>query len=94
MVNLSRFVACLLAAAALAAIGGVLFSVLHGGTTVTRAVAYGFWVAAALTLVGMAGAASKRLARWFDLPFIEGWLFVVASFVLTGVGMVVDVLGT
>jgi hypothetical protein len=42
----------------------------------------------------MAVAASKHLARWFDLPFIEGWLFVAASALLTGVGVVVDVLGT
>ena len=42
----------------------------------------------------MAGPASKQLARRFDLPFIEGWLFVVASVVLTGIGIVVDVLGS
>jgi hypothetical protein len=65
----------------------------HGGTTVTRSVAYGFWIAAAATLVGMAGAASKRLARRLDLPLIEGWLFMVASVVLTGIGIVVDVAG-
>lgn len=94
MYGLSRFVASLAVAAALATIGGLLFALLHGGTTVTRAIAYGFWIAAALALVGMAGAASKQLARWFDLPFIEGWLFVTASVVLTGIGVVVDVLGT
>ena len=94
MYGLSRFVACLSAAAIAAIVGGLLFAVFHGGTTVTRSIAYAFWIAAAVTLVGMAGAASKHLARWFGLPFIEGWLFVVASVLLTGVGVVVDVLGT
>jgi hypothetical protein len=94
VVGLSRFVAVLLVTAALATTGGVLFAVIHGGTTITRAVALGFWIAAAAALAGMAGSASNHLARWFNLPFIEGWLFVTAAVVLTGIGMVVDVLGT
>ncbi|HEY8703557.1 MAG TPA: hypothetical protein VIL98_02295 [Gaiellaceae bacterium] len=93
MIGLSRFLAYLLVAAVLATVGGALFAVVHGGTTVTRSIAYGFWIAAAFALVGMAGAASRRLARRFDLPFIEGWLFVAASVVLTGIGVVVDLLG-
>jgi hypothetical protein len=93
MIGLSRFVACLLVAAVAATIGGVVFAVLHGDTSVTRSIAYGFWIAAAAALVGMAGAASKRLARWFDLPFIEGWLFMAAAVVLTGIGVAVDVVG-
>jgi hypothetical protein len=92
--GLSRFLACLLAAAVAATVGGTLFAVLHGGTTVTRSIAYGFWIAAALALAAMVGAASRQLARWFDLPFIEGWLFVAASVVLTAAGVVVDVLGS
>jgi hypothetical protein len=91
--GLSRFAACLLVVAAAATVGGALFALLHGGTTLTRSIAYGFWIAAAVTLVGMAGAASGRLARRFDLPFIEGRLFVTASMLLTGIGIVVDVLG-
>ena len=94
MVGLTRFLACLLVAAASATVGGALFAVVHGGTTMTRSIAYGFWLAAAVALVGMAGAASKRLARRFDLPFIEGWLFVTASVLLTAIGVVVDVLGS
>jgi hypothetical protein len=94
VVGLSRFAACLLVVSALATVGGVLFAVLHEGTTVTRAIAYGFWIAAALALVGMAGAASTWLARRFDLPFIEGWLFIAASVLLTGIGVMVDVLGS
>jgi len=88
-----RFLTSLLVAAAAATLGGVLFDVLHSGTTVTRSIAFGFWIAAAVALAGMAVAASTRLAHRFDLPFIEGWLFLVASFVLTGIGIVVDMLG-
>jgi hypothetical protein len=92
--GLSRFLACVLAAAALATVGGALFAALHGGTTFTRSIAFGFWIAAAVALVAMAGAASNRLARRFDLPFVESWLFITASFVLTAIGVVIDVLGT
>jgi hypothetical protein len=89
-----RFLACLLAAGVLATVGGALFDVIDGGTTLTRSVAYGFWIAAAIALVLMAGVGNKRLARRFDLPFVEGWLFVTAAFVLTAVGIVVDLLGS
>jgi hypothetical protein len=89
-----RFGACLLVVAAGATIGGVLFSVLHGEPTITRSIAYGFWIAAALALVGMAGAASRLVSRAFDLPFIESWLFIAAAMALTGIGIVVDVLGS
>ena len=88
------YVACVFAAGVLATVGGALFEVVHGGTTLTRSIAYGFWIAAAVALVLMAGAGSKRLARRFDLPFIEGWRFVVAASALTAVGMLVDVLGS
>jgi hypothetical protein len=87
------FLACLLAAGALAMAGGALFDVLHGGTTLARSIAYGFWIAAAGALVLMPLAGSKWLVRTFDLPLIEGWLFIAASVLLTGVGIVVDVLG-
>jgi hypothetical protein len=89
-----RFLACLLAAGLLATAGGALFDAVYGGTTLTRAIACAFWLVAAVALVLMAGAGSKRLARRFDLPFIEGWLFVTAAVVLTAVGVVVDVLGS
>ena len=94
MLRLSRFLACLLAAGALAALGGALFDLFHGGTTLSRSIAYGFWIAAALALVLMAGAGSKRLARRFDLPFIESWVFLAAAVVLTAIGSLVDVLGS
>jgi hypothetical protein len=92
--GLSRFLGCVLAAAVAATVGGALFAVVHGDIMVTRSIAYGFWIAAAIALVGMAGSASKLLARRFDLPFIEGWLFVAAAVALTGIGVVVDVLGS
>ena len=89
-----RYLACLLAAGVIATVGGAIFDVSYGGTTLTRSIAYAFWLAAAIVLVLMSVAGSKRLARRFNLPFIEGWLFVMAAFVLTAVGVVVDVLGT
>jgi len=94
VVDLRRFAACCLAAGVLATAGGALFAVLRGGTTLSRAIAYGFWLAAALALAGMALAGSKRLARMLDLPFVEGWVFLAASVLLTAVGVAVDVLGS
>jgi hypothetical protein len=89
----ARFLACVLAAATLATIGGALYDAIQGGMTMTRAIAYGFWVAAALTLVLMALAASNRLARRFDLPFVESWLFVAASVLFIAAGIGIDALG-
>ena len=89
-----RFAACCLAAGVLATAGGALFDVLHGGTTLSRSIAYGFWLFAAVALVGMALAGSKRLMRALDLPFVEGWVFFAASALLTAVGIAVDVLGS
>jgi hypothetical protein len=94
VLGLRRFLASCLAAGVLATVIGALFDVLHGGTTLTRSIAYGFWIASAFALLLMALAGSKRLARRFDLPFIEGWLFLAASILLTAVGIAVDVLGT
>ncbi len=89
-----RYLACLLAAGALATVGGALFDVIYGDTTLTRAIAYAFWLAAAIVLVLMGIAGSKRLARRFALPFIEGWLFVSAAVILTAAGVVIDLLGS
>ena len=89
-----RFAACCLAAGVVAAAGGALFDALHSGTTLTRAIAYGFWIAAAVALVLMALNGSKRLTRALDVPLVEGWLFVAASIVLTAAGIVVDLLGS
>ncbi|HUJ92945.1 MAG TPA: hypothetical protein VLW05_09605 [Gaiellaceae bacterium] len=91
--SIRLFVLACLAAAALATIGGALFYAIHGGTTLTRAIAYGFWVAATLTLVAMVVSGSRSLAR-HGLPQVDGWVFVTAAFVLTGIGAVVDALGS
>jgi uncharacterized membrane protein len=95
MRDLRRLLAGCLAAGALASVGGALFDVLHGSTTLTRAIAYGFWIAAAAALVLMLLASSKRLARAVGLPpVIEGPMFLTASVVLTVAGIVVDLLGS
>ena len=91
---MQRYLACLLVAGVLATVGGALFDVVYEGTTLTRSIAYAFWIAAAVALVLMYVGGSKRLARRFDVPFIEGWLFVTAAVVLTAVGVVVDLLGS
>ena len=93
MVGPSRFLAGMLVAAVVATAGGAIFAAVHGGTTTTRSIAYAFWIEAALTLVGMAAAGNRRLARRFDVPFVEGWVFTVASVILTGIGAAVDLLG-
>jgi uncharacterized membrane protein len=89
----TRFLAWCLAAAVLATVGGALFDVVHGGTTLWRSIAYAFWFAAAGALVLMLLAGSKRLARAVRLPLVEGWVFLTASILLTLVGIVVDALG-
>ena len=91
---MTRFLACCLAAGALATVGGALFDVVHGGTTLTRAIAYAFWLAAAGALVLMLLASSKWLRRAAHLPLVEGWVFLTASILLTAVGIVVDLLGS
>ena len=87
------FVLVFLAVSLVATLAGVLFAVIHGGTSVTRSVAYGFWFAAALVLVAMAFSGNRFLARR-GLPPVDGWVFVLAAVLLTVVGAVVDALGT
>ncbi|HWX09973.1 MAG TPA: hypothetical protein VNY33_08340 [Gaiellaceae bacterium] len=91
---MTRFLAWWLAAAVVATVGGALFDVAHGGTTLTRSIAYGFWLAAAGALVLMLLASSKLLRRAARLPVVEGWVFLTASILLTAVGIVVDLLGS
>jgi hypothetical protein len=83
-----------LAGAVPAAIGGAIFCTVHGGTTVTRSIAYGFWIAAALMLLLMFVAGSKRVWRRTTLPVFEGWVFVSAAVVLTAAGAAIDAAGT
>jgi len=87
------FVLALLGISVIATVGGVLFAEVHGRTTVTRAVAYAFWFTAAFVLVAMAFAGNRMLARR-GVPPVDGWVFVVAAVLLTGIGAVVDALGT
>ena len=91
--SVRRFLLACLGAAAVATVGGALFYAVHGGTTLTRAIAYGFWFVAALTLAAMFVAGSRRLARR-GLPQVESWVFLTAAFLLTAIGAVVDALGT
>jgi len=75
-------------------IGGIVFWAAHGGTTVTRAIAYGCWFAAAIVLVLTAVAGQRLVWRWTNLPVLENWVFVAAAVALTAVGAVVDAIGT
>jgi hypothetical protein len=90
-----RAVAALsLAGAVCAVLGGVIFWAAHGGTTLTRSIAYGFWFAATVTLI--LSVLSGRSLIWTrtDLPVVDGWVFVTATLVLTAAGAAVDVAGT
>jgi Na+/H+-translocating membrane pyrophosphatase len=86
------FVLVIAGISVVATIAGVLFAEIHGGTTVTRAVAYAFWFAAAFVLLAMAFAGSRALARR-GVPRVDGWVFVSAAGILTAIGAVVDALG-
>ena len=74
----------------LGAAGGALFCALHGGTTYHRAIAYGWWIAAAICLVLMPIAGSKGIYRRTSLPLLEGWVFVGAAVVLSVAGALLD----
>ena len=87
------FVLLLLGISVITTVCGVLFAEIHGGTSVTRAVAYAFWFAAAFVLLAMAFAGNRALRRR-GVPHVDGWVFVAAAFVLTGIGAVVDALGS
>lgn len=82
-----------LVAAVPAVIGGVIFWAVEGGTTATRAIAYGFWFAAALLLLGMIVAGNKRVWRQTRVTMPEGWVFVASAVVLTVAGAAIDAVG-
>lgn len=86
-------VALSLAAAVPAALGGLVFWAVHGGTTATRAIAYGMWFAAAALLGLMIVAGRKWLWRRTSLPVLEGWVFVAAAVVVTAAGAAIDAAG-
>jgi hypothetical protein len=82
-----------LVAAVPAVLGGVIFWAVEGGTTATRAIAYGFWFAAALLLLGMIVAGNKRVWRRTAVTMPEGWVFVASAVVLTVAGAAIDAVG-
>ena len=75
-------------------IGGIVFWAAHGGTSLTRSIAYGCWFAAAIVLVLTFLAGRQLVWRWTNLPVLEGWIFVSASVALIAVGAAVDAAGT
>ena len=79
-----------LAAAVPAVIGGVLYQVTAGDTTVQRAIATAFWIAAAVYLLLMVVAGRKALWRRTARPLPEGSVFVTAAVLLTAIGAIVD----
>jgi hypothetical protein len=90
----ARSVAALtLGGGVLGALGGIVFWAAHGDTTLTRAVAYGLWFAAAAMFLVMAIAGRKLVWRRTNLPAVEGWVFITAAVVLTVAGAVIDALG-
>ena len=83
-----------LAGAVCGVIGGVIFWAVHGGTTLTRSIAYGCWFAATLILALTVVAGRKLIWRRTSLPVLEGWVFVSASVLLTAVGAAIDAIGS
>ena len=77
-----------------AALGGSIFWAVHGGTTFTRSIAYGCWVAATLTLVLAVVSGRKLIWRRTNLPVLEGWVLYSTAVALTVVGAVIDAIGS
>ena len=76
------------------AVGGIVFWAAHGETTLTRAIAYGLWVAATLCLALMIVVGRKLVWRRTSLPVPEGWVWVATAVVLTVAGAGIDALGS
>ena len=87
-------VALSLVGAVTATLGGIVFWAIHGDTTLTRSIAYGFWFAAAALLALMAVAGRKWLWRRTSLPLPEGWVFVTSAVLLTVLGAAIDTAGS
>jgi uncharacterized membrane protein (UPF0136 family) len=75
-------------------LGGVIFWAIHGGTLLTRSIAYGLWFAATVILVLTVVAGRKLIWRRTSLPVLEGWVFVSAAIVLTAAGAAIDAIGS
>jgi hypothetical protein len=87
-------VALSLAGVVCALVGGAIFHGVHGDTPLERSIAYGCWFAATVVLVLAAVSSQKLVWRRTSLPVLEGWVFVSSAVVLTGVGAVIDAVGT
>jgi hypothetical protein len=90
-VRSAREAAALILIAALPALaGGLLYKAIAGGTTASRAIATGFWIAAAVCLLLMVVAGRNALWRRTARPLPEASVFVTAAIVLTAIGAIVD----
>ena len=83
-----------LAGALCAVLGGVIFWAVHGGSALTRAIAYGCWFAAAITIVLAVVSGQKLIWRRTNLPVLEGWVLYSSAVALTVVGAVIDAIGS
>jgi hypothetical protein len=88
--NAREAAALTLIAAVPAVVGGLLYQVIAGGTTVSRAVATGFWIAAFVYLVLWLFTAPRALWHRLPRPLPEGSVFVTAAIVLTAIGAILD----
>jgi hypothetical protein len=83
-----------LAGAVCAVLGGVIFWAVHGGSALTRSIAYGCWFAAAITIVLAVVSGQKLIWRRTNLPVLEGWVLYSSAVALTVVGAVIDAIGS
>ena len=77
-----------------AAVGGAIFWAIEGSSTLTRSIAYGCWIAAALSIVLALVSGQRLIWRRTNLPVLEGWVLYSTAVVLTAVGAVIDAMGS
>jgi hypothetical protein len=87
-------IALSLAGVVCAVLGGVIFWAVHGGSALTRSIAYGCWFAAAIMLVLAVVSGQKLIWRRTNLPVLEGWVLYSSAVALTVVGAVIDAIGS
>jgi hypothetical protein len=83
-----------LAGAVAGATGGLVFWAAHGDTALTRAMAYGFWFAAASYLALMIVVGRKLVWRRTNLPVPDSGVWIAAAVVLTVAGAALDAAGS
>jgi hypothetical protein len=74
--------------------GGVVFWAIEGSSTITRSIAYGCWIAAALAILLAVVGGQKLIWRRTNLPVLEGWVLYSTAVALTAVGAVIDAIGS